>query len=174
MKNFLKNQSIFALLYVIFGLILLIRPMTVGTVISYVVGICALLFGAVRIFTFWQQKEEVGYFKIELLAGVAFLVAGICILARPDILLSIFPLMLGILIIVDGAVTVNHALKLRIWPNNTWKAMLASGLLIILLGIVLIANPFGSALLMMRFLGAGLLIDGAVELWWFLNLSKKL
>ena len=55
MKNFLKNQSIFALLYVIFGLILLIRPMTVGTVISYVVGICALLFGAVRIFTFWQQ-----------------------------------------------------------------------------------------------------------------------
>ena len=43
--------------------------------------------------------------------------------------------------------------------------MLAAGILTLLLGVVLLINPFGAATTMIQCIGIGLMVDGVSELW---------
>jgi len=46
------------------------------------------------------------------------------------------------------------------------------GIVVAVFGLVLVLNPFGSAMLLMRFLGFTLLVDGFCDFWWYYRLKK--
>lgn len=171
MKKFFENQSIFAFVYILFGVILLVHPMAVGMAVCYIMGICALCYGAWRIYGYWKIKETAGFFKVDLVTGVVMVVLGLVALLKPAVLISFLPAVLGLIILMDGLVTVNQGLKLK-QLDYRWKYLLGFGIAIGILGTVLVINPFGSAMLMMRFLGITLAVDGACELWWYYGLKK--
>lgn len=171
MKKFYSNQSVFTIIYLILGVILLIHPMAVGKLVCYTIGILSLCYGLWRIYGYWKIREMAGFFQIDLITGVILAVLGVIALSRPSLLLSILPLILGLIILMDGLVTLNKALNLR-KMDYRWKYLLSWSLVVMILGIVLVINPFGSALLMMRFLGAALIVDGAAELWWYFKLKE--
>lgn len=171
MKKFYSNQSIFAVVYLLLGIILLIHPMAVGKAVCYGMGIVALCYGAWRIYGYWKVREMAGFFQIDLITGVVLVVLGLIALGKPSLLISILPIILGLIILMDGLVTANKALNLR-KLDYRWKYLMFSGIAIIVLGLVLVVNPFGSAMLMMRFLGITLIVDGACEMWWYFGLKK--
>lgn len=171
MKKFYSNQSIFTIIYLILGIILLIHPMAVGKAVCYIMGIVALCYGAWRIYAYWKVREMAGFFQIDLITGVVLVVLGLTALCRPSLLISILPAIIGLIILMDGLVTVNKAVNLR-KLDYRWKYLLFSGLAIMILGLILVVNPFGSAMLMMRFLGITLIFDAACELWWYFRLKK--
>lgn len=171
MKKFYSNQSIFAVVYLLLGIILLIHPMAVGKAVCYAMGIVALCYGAWRIYGYWKVREMAGFFQIDLITGVVLVVLGLIALGKPSLLISILPIILGLIILMDGLVTANKALNLR-KLDYRWKYLMFSGIAIIVLGLVLVVNPFGSAMLMMRFLGITLIVDGVCEMWWYFGLKK--
>ena len=173
MKKFYSNQSVFSILYFILGIILLIHPMAVGKLVCYAIGIIALACGLWRIYGYWKTREMAGFFQVDLVTGVILTVLGIVALSRPSLLLSVLPLVLGLIILMDGLVTLNKALNLR-KLDYRWKYLCAWGSVVMILGLILVINPFGSALLMMRFLGIALLVDGAAESWWYFKLKELL
>lgn len=171
MKKVLSNQGFFALLYVLFGVILLIHPVEFSRMVCYVVGICALVYGGWRIYGYWKIRKLAGFFQVDLIAGVVLAAVGLIALFKPEILISVLPLVLGLIILMDGLVTINQAMNLK-KLDYRWKYLLGIGIAVGILGLILVINPFGSAMVLMRFLGITLIVDGGCELWWYYGLKK--
>ena len=148
-----------------FGIVLLVKPSELTRLFCVFVGIAALLYGGVRLFSYLHRKESESAFQTDLILGVILLVIGIICLVRPRIILSILPFILGIVILLD-AVNIPPAL---FPPSETFlRQMVGSlilALLLALLGITLIANPFETTILFVQFLGFTLLADGCFDLW---------
>ena len=103
--------------------------------------------------------------------GVILVVIGLVALFKSEVLLSILPVIIGLIILMDGLVTINQALNLR-KLDYRWKYLLPMGIVVAVFGLVLVLNPFGSAMLLMRFLGFTLLVDGFCDFWWYYRLKK--
>ena len=97
--------------------------------------------------------------------GVILLVIGIICLVRPRIILSILPFILGIVILLDAVNILQRSFRLRKLSYDRWWVALILALLLALLGITLIANPFETTILFVQFLGFTLLADGCFDLW---------
>ena len=116
-------------------------------------------------------KKLGGVFQLELIVGVILVVIGLVALFKSEVLLSSLPVIIGLIILMDGLVTINQALNLR-KLDYRWKYLLPMGIVVAVFGLVLVLNPFGSAMLLMRFLGFTLLVDGFCDFWWYYRLKK--
>ena len=152
MKSFFTNQGAFSVVYLVLGILLLIHPVAFSRAVCYVLGICAFVYGAWKIWGYWKDRKLGGVFQLELIVGVILVV-------------------IGLIILMDGLVTINQALNLR-KLDYRWKYLLPMGIVVAVFGLVLVLNPFGSAMLLMRFLGFTLLVDGFCDFWWYYRLKK--
>ena len=171
MKSFFTNQGVFVFVYLLLGILLLIHPVAFSQAVCYVLGVCALIYGIWKILGYWKDRKIGGVFQLELIVGVILTVIGLVALFKSEVLLSVLPVIIGLIILMDGLVTINQALNLR-KLDYRWKYFLPMGIVVAVFGLILVLNPFGSAMLLMRFLGFTLLVDGCCDLWWYYKLKK--
>ena len=62
---------------------------------------------------------------------------------------------------------------LRRYRYPRWVAALVLAIAIMVLGVVLVLNPFGALVMTVRVLGAVILVDGLTGLWVSLILKKN-
>ena len=73
-----------------------------------------------------------------------------------------------------GAVSgVQAGFDLRRMEDNRWYAPLVAAAIQGILGGVILANPFGTAMVLMRFIGASLLVEGVFELVFSLLVRQR-
>ena len=113
MKSFFTNQGAFSAVYLVLGILLLIHPVAFSRAVCYVLGICAFVYGAWKIWGYWKDRKLGGVFQLELIVGVILVVIGLVALFKSEVLLSILPVIIGLIILMDGLVTINQALNLR-------------------------------------------------------------
>lgn len=161
------GNNVLAFLYVVIGLILLIKPMELTRIFCLFIGIAALLYGVVRLFSYYRRTkfDYPAAFQIDLILGVVLLVIGILSLIKPEIILSILPFVLGIILLLDSIGIAQQTWGLRKLGFDKWWLSLLFTLLLFILSITLITNPFETTLLFVRFFGTSLLLDGCFELW---------
>ena len=99
---------------------------------------------------------------------------GLVLLIRPELLLGLLPILLGLLVVIDGTARVRTALELRRVGYGAWGLELAFSALSVLLGIMLIANPMFSLNLATAFIGAVLCVDGVINLWDIFYVSRQI
>ena len=120
MKDFLRNIKINAVLSaiicVVLGLVLVIWPEVVGTVFCYVVGAALVLSGVAYIVSYLRQRDNASLFQVDFLMGLVFAVLGVWIIAKPDMILSLIPVLCGIVILLHGFM-VNVSV---LWVNVRW------------------------------------------------------
>ena len=99
-----------------------------------------------------------------LVIGVLCLAFGIFCFSRPYVVLSFLPIALGIMLLVDGIGKMPLAVDaLSVYsPYRFW--VLISAVLPLILGIVLLVNPFRAAKAAIMFFGISILADGLFEL----------
>lgn len=159
------SHNILAFLYVVLGIVLLMKPTELTRLFCIFVGIAALLYGGIRLLSYLRRKDEESAFQTDLILGVVLLVIGVVSLVQPKIILSILPLILGIIILLDAIGILQRSFRLRkLFFERWWVALILAAILAIL-GITLISNPFETTILFVRFLGFTLVADGCFDLW---------
>ena len=78
---------------------------------------------------------------------------------------STWMFVLGIIILLDAIGILQRSLRLRRLDYDGWWISLILALVLALFGLILIANPFETTILFVRFLGFTLLADGCFDLW---------
>lgn len=83
---------------------------------------------------------------------------------HPDGVVSFIHFIVGILALMDGLLKVQTTLDAKRFGLTEWWLIGVTALLTVLFGLLLVVNPFGSAVLLLRFMGITLLCEGILNL----------
>jgi len=107
----------------------------------------------------------------EKLMGMATIVLGVITLASPLLAGEYVLMLVGILVVVAGAVRMVWAFKSSDFDKGVWTFLL--GVLTLLAGLALLANPVFAGELLAIALVIYLAADGLIEFVWGLTLPNK-
>ena len=178
-ENMYKRMIIYslltALLTIIMGIVLLLLPNATNKVVGIIVGIIFLIEGINSVYKYFH-REGAKLYNLNLIFGVLYALLGVVIILYPFTVVEFVTVCLGIYMIINGASKVNYALWLKRGNEESWLITLATRILIAIVGILVIFNPFAS-LTLTKLAGAFLIITGILDFMdtiLFRNRSKEI
>lgn len=161
----LGGDLISAVIYIVLGIMLLLNPDASLSLICTIIGISAVAYGALNILLYFIRRGDEDSSRFTLPMGIAFVAVGVFCLAAPKVVLSILPLIFGIVLLIDGAGKLGHSLELRKLGFARWGTIAVVGVIILILGIVLVTRPYEAVQDVARFFGAMITADGIIGIY---------
>lgn len=175
LKN-LKSWSILsAIVMIAVGLILMIFPGVSLNVVCTVLGIAFIAWGAIRILSYFMLSIEEFMYRSDMIAGLLFILGGVVMLARQNLMLDIIPILLGLVIVISGIAKLQNAvIAKRIGYDGATMYMILA-LISIIFGFVIMFFLSGTiaAKTLFVLIGAGLVYSGGSDLYVTLFISNK-
>lgn len=174
-KRMIVYSLLTALLTIIMGIVLLLLPNATNKVVGIIVGIIFLIEGINSVYKYFH-REGAKLYNLNLIFGGLYALLGVVIILYPFTVVEFVTVCLGIYMIINGASKVNYALWLKRGNEESWLITLATGILIAIVGILVIFNPFAS-LTLTKLAGAFLIITGILDFMntiLFRNRSKEI
>lgn len=167
--NKVKNLSIITIVAsVVIGAVLLIKPDEALQFVSIACGAAMITLGiASWIYYFAKDKS---LFLAGL--GTIVLVVGIFVCIKYESIVSFLLFFFGLFILVSGIINLLTSFRSRKYGLGSWAVSLVLSVLTVILGIVILVNPFNSMLSIIRLLGVGLLIYAVVDIITFVQVKK--
>jgi uncharacterized membrane protein HdeD (DUF308 family) len=169
MQTFLRkikaNVVVSSLLCAALGVVLLAYPGDSMRVVGIAVGVVLILTGIVKVFDFLINRDGTLYLQLNLIFGIVLVVVGVWIITQPEKVMSIIPIIIGIIITIHGVSKFRQAIELCQDHYEKWWVALLLGILTAGLGILLIFRPFEALETVVQVIGAFLIYDGFSNLW---------
>lgn len=165
LKNLKANYTLSAVICVIIGAVLIIWPGTSTQIVCMVFGGVLVAYGIIQIALYLFARERTLYLQGMLILGIVFGVLGAWIFIKPEIITVTVPVIMGIIIVVHGIHNTVQAIELKKMKYEKWWVALLAGLFTIVLGAVLIYNPFSVVNTVVRVIGIFLVYDGLSDMW---------
>ena len=137
LNKFFVSSIILSIIMFIIGMILIIYPEVSFLTITYILAVMLIVNGIYFIF----DKETSILFSSFLTLGVLEVVLGIIMLRNPDIVKTLFPIVVGIVMITKSSLDLRLSLLLNENGYKNWLILFILSILSIVCGIVVIANP---------------------------------
>lgn len=171
-KEIKSTLMIMAGLYIVIGLIMLIAPTIINNAICYLVGALCLIMGGLAIYIYLGSEVYGSLAIATLIIAILFTVVGIFIITTPEIFISLIPITMGILLVIDSFSKMQSTTTLKKYKYKNWWLVLVGALLLFVFGIILLVKPFESVEIFTRVLGLFLTIDGISNLITSLSYTK--
>ena len=174
LESIRRMELLMAMISLILGVIMVIFPQKTMSVICYVIAGAILLYGVIDIISYFTSKSYEGNFSLTLLRGVVASVIGIIIFIRPSYLSTFIPIVLGILLIIDGITSIQKSVFLK--NNNVyfWHVSMIESILTLALGIFVLINPLSAQTAIIICLGISFIWYGITSVWNYLYVQKKI
>lgn len=163
-KKMCNTSLTISILFVIVGLFLFIKPDTTISIISYVIGGSLLISGVFSIYKYFSNELISNAFDFNLIYGVLLIIAGMFLVVKPNALATLFPIILGIWIIINSVTKFQYALVLRKARNNDWGYTTLISILTLIWGIVLLYNPFAASLAITQTIGVFIIVYAVLDI----------
>ena len=167
-KNYIlkceKYSILVSIMLIILSIFLIGKPMESLETFVIAFAIIMIINGISNFVTYFGSDKEYRLFSFDLIIGILTILAGILVFMYRTSLISIFPIMLGIWIIASNIFKIQIAINLSSIKNSGWGYLLLLAILMIILGVVLIINPFASIITITTLAGIMLLVSEIVSL----------
>ncbi|WP_411336340.1 HdeD family acid-resistance protein [Ruminococcus gauvreauii] len=164
-KEFKRDYMIMALMCIVVGILFLFFPVSSGKIICYMIAILFGVIGVIHIVIYFRKAIDDYIFQMDFARGLMEAACGVFFLIMPELLLGILPIALGILVIVDCFVKIQHGTNLMRMGYEYWWVVMLLGIAAGVLGIFMLFNPFGTMKALMIFIGIALIADGLMDFW---------
>lgn len=151
------------LLMLALGLMLLIHPENIYNLVLNVCGAVLLAFGVIRILAYWQSDAYAAMQSRQFTTGMLLALAGLALIVLKPVFISILPFLLGAVLLVGGAFRLQGALDLKRLNAGHYRPVLVSCVISIAFGLTIMLNPFKSAMILLRVIGAALIIEAVMD-----------
>ena len=141
------------------GLVLLLIPSTLNKLIGIFIGASLLIVGIIQIIKYTKDKENN---NLIMISGILYSVLGIIIIIYPYSIINLVTICLGVYLLINGLLKIKVAINLKNITNK-WIGTLVMGIVTIILGILLIFNPF-AGITITKLAGAFLVIVAIFDL----------
>lgn len=160
-----RVYEILALACVGIGIFFMIRPDVAIVTLCRVCGVFFIVCGVVRLFGYFSKDLFQLAFQFDLAIGLLLMVIGVVLLWRVDQIVVIFPVFVGICILIDGVCKLQTALDARKFGIERWWIILIIAILVAFVGACLAVLPVGTTRVVVRLLGFNLSLDGCLNFW---------
>lgn len=135
-----------------------------GLIIAGIVGIVLVFIAKRKDARKDDAQSSKGSPVFSVAKSVVAIIIGIVLLFKSETVVSVLPYIVGILIIVNGAVNAIQAL-LHKKDSNGWIVTLVCGIVTVIWGILIVTNPFETAVSVVFMIGLSLVVDGISNLF---------
>lgn len=168
MKSFIVvKENSTSLIYVaasaLLGLLLLIFPETATGALMWILAAALIICGAVRVYQYFKLSKKEALLGDRMVSGLILIAVGLIVGLAQRAIAGMFPFVFGCALLLGGIIKFQGAFDLRIVGYKRWYIALLAALLSGALGLVILLNPFATALTLMRVLGAFLLIEAVQD-----------
>lgn len=174
LKKIKWNVIISSVIYVALGVILLLWPEKMARNICYVIGVIAVAVGIVNLIDYIRKDYSVDAYRYNLVYGLVFILFGVFVFVKVDTVVSIIPFLLGFAVTISGLLKLQNAVDLVRMKYKGWGAVMIVSVLNIAFGVVLIMNPFDSAMVLFICIGIGMIYSGVSDLIATIMLSRSI
>lgn len=165
LKKIKANAIVSALMCIILGIILVVWPGRTVRTVCMIIGFVLVVSGVNRLCTFIFGKDSSIYSRMNLITGVIVLLIGAWILFRPDQIIELIPVLVGIIVIIHGINDLQQTVTLCQNRYDKWWIALILGIITVGFGVLLIFNPFAAVETLVMFIGVFLIYDGVSDIW---------
>jgi len=165
-KKFNKLMTISmitSIAFIILGLIPLIFTQLSFDVIGYVIAILLIINGILNITDDYKQFK-VFYFFDGFTSGLLSIIFGIIIIANPEYIRIIVPIMVGLWIIINSTFKLRMALAIKDSSKTNWILPYILSILTIVIGLCLIFNPVLGSIGIARVIGFLAILYGICDI----------
>lgn len=166
-----RARIIIAVIMFLIGICLVIWPGSSLRVLVRVVGGLLILGAVAQLIAFIIGERTP--------LSVFFLIVQLCLggfggflLAKPDSVISFLYILLGASVILSGAAGIFQAFTIRRFPG--WLGLLFTSIIVTVLGIVIIRDPFGTAQTLIRFVGIVMIFTAIVRFAFVIGRRKHM
>lgn len=164
---------VLAVAYLAVGLVLTVWPEQSRLILCYVVGAAALAYGLFRIIWYFARKGDPNALHFGVAIGIASLVLGAFLLFRANAVVAVLAAAIGVAVIVGSILRLQIALDLKRVGVHNWAGVLVSALALLVMGGVLLFNPFTAVKAATIVAGVALMIDGALTIWSLIEWERR-
>ena len=125
--------------------------------------------GAAELVSYFWNKIT---YSLSGILGLVVLLIGIWIFVKPQSVLSLIPIVIGVILAVHGVQDLKVAFDTKRNGYTKWWSMLLMAIISLALGIICIVNAFGMVTLTMQIIGIALVYDGISDIWIVYKASK--
>lgn len=159
----IKADIVFsALVCVILGGVLIVWPQATIQIFCKVLAVGLIIMGAVDVITYLMNRLVSPFSGI---IGLSILLIGIWVFFRPTSVVSLIPIVSGVILAIHGLQDLKLALEAKESAYEKWWVMLIIAAISILLGAICIVNSFGMVKLATQVIGVALMYDGISDFW---------
>ena len=130
-----------AIIYIVLGIMIMVKPGTALDIIAIVTGIVFLVVGIIKVVDYFVLQGNYDFYNYELIHGLVAFVIGIIILAYARQVSTIFIVLVGIWITYSGLMNLTLSMKLHATKMKTWIAVFVLSLIMMIAGIYIIVAP---------------------------------
>ncbi len=164
-----------AIVTIVLGLLLVLFPAAALVSVSYVVGGIAIAMGVIRSVRYFKQDHTYPFlFQSDLVVGLLCVGFGIFIMTQPAAFVSMLPHVFGILLVGCGIGSILRAVDAKKMGFAYWGWLLGLAIVSIVLGWLIMINPFGAAETAVIVIGACLIYQGITDIVTTFTVGKRI
>ena len=146
----------FAIGSIALGLILLVLPGSSLKTVCIALGVATLLKGVIKLIGYMKARATASEKITDLIFSVFTFFAALILIIHPEKILSIIPVIIGVVIFIYGIITLTKL-------NATTKTKVTSAITIVI-GLVILIVPFTFAEIITAIIGLGFIALGIIIL----------
>lgn len=162
LKRIKADVILSALVCIALGVVLLIWPSGTIDIFCKVLAIGLMVIGVMNIINYFVNRSAHPFAGV--LGGIV-LIVGVWVFVRPESIVSIIPIVIGVILCVHGIQDIKLALETKENGYEKWWSMLLIAAVSFVFGVICIVKAFGVVTLALQFIGIGLIYDGISDLW---------
>lgn len=169
-KKSMNKNMITSVIVFLIGLILYLRPDATIKSISIIIGIFLILLGSGPIIELVRSEEKKLSFSIA--PSIILFIIAFVLFFNAEILVSIIPILIGVSLVMSSAFKLQNIYNIKKISGvfNVWTLIITFTILV--LGLLLIINPFGGAMAITQVIGIFLMVYSILDITDSLILKK--
>lgn len=167
-----SQSKVMAAIYLVFGLLLCFFSTNILITSTRVIGGILTLYGIWQLYVYFGRRNTTN--ASSLFVGVPCILFGLVMLVSPESLISIFPVVGGIILIVNSLIQMQKSFVLKDYGFENWVWAFFLSLALLVAGVVILLKPVQSLSFILQLIGVCLIVECVMILFNEYELGKYL
>lgn len=163
LKSSYRVSIISSILFIIVGILLFVDPDGFVKSVSYLIGILLMVAGVGNVIKF-AKNPQISISKAILTVGIILVIIGLFLILKPTFIGSIVPSVLGVCLIISSIEKLMYLKYLNDQNTESYITSMIFGIVVLIVGIFLLFNPFSTTLIITQIIGVIIIIYATTDL----------